>query len=67
MTLLFVLNSCEMVSHIKEGTYAEGLQNYGAGENVCLLARESHIGCRKIQSEKVHNFHFLPKFIRKTK
>jgi len=48
MTLSVVLNRCEMVSHIKEGTYPEGLQNHGAEENSCLLARESHIDCRKI-------------------
>ena len=63
MTLSVVLNRCEMVSHIKEGTYPEGLQNHGAEENSCLLARESHIDCRKIQSKKVHNFYFLPNFI----
>jgi hypothetical protein len=67
MTLLVVLKRCEMVPHIKEGTYPEGLQNHGAGENSCLLAREIHIGCRKIQSEKVHNFHFLPNIIRMIK
>jgi hypothetical protein len=41
-----------MVSHIEEGTYPEGLQKHGAGENSCLLVRKSHVDCRKIQSEK---------------
>ena len=52
-----------MVSHVKERTYPEGLQNHGAGENSCLLTRKTHIGCRKIQNEKVHSFHFIPNVI----
>jgi hypothetical protein len=63
MTLFVVLNRCEVVSRIKERPYPEGLRNHGAGENSCLLARESHIECRKIQSKKVYNFYFLPNFI----
>jgi hypothetical protein len=63
MTFPVVLNRCEMVSHIKEGRYPQGLQNHGAGENYCLLARENRIDSSKIQSEKVHNFYFLPNFI----
>jgi hypothetical protein len=29
MTLRVVLNKCENVSHIKEGNYPEGFQNWG--------------------------------------